>query len=131
MIKAALDFELTKIVDISKDFGARKVLLFGSCLEDPVRARDIDIAVSEMTVVYVNVAMVRVNTACVLAAVDQQEVGMVGDTGVKVDSTLILLSLNIALHIARLRICSQSFDLDVGATGALHGADAEVFVTFT
>ena len=30
MIKVALDAELTKIVDISKDFGAEKVLLFGS-----------------------------------------------------------------------------------------------------
>lgn len=46
MIKAALDSELTKIVDISKDFGAERVLLFGSCLEDVTRARDIDIAVS-------------------------------------------------------------------------------------
>ena len=46
MIKAALDSELTKIVDISKDFGADRVLLFGSCLEDVARARDIDIAVS-------------------------------------------------------------------------------------
>ena len=46
MIKAALDSELTKIVDISKDFGADRVLLFGSCLEDAGRARDIDIAVS-------------------------------------------------------------------------------------
>ena len=46
MIKAALDSELTKIVDISRDFGAEKVLLFGSCLEDVAGARDIDIAVS-------------------------------------------------------------------------------------
>ncbi|OGX35209.1 MAG: hypothetical protein A3C36_03095 [Omnitrophica WOR_2 bacterium RIFCSPHIGHO2_02_FULL_52_10] len=46
MIKTALDSELTKIVDISKDFGADRVLLFGSCLEDASRARDIDIAVS-------------------------------------------------------------------------------------
>ena len=45
MIKATLDSELTKIVNISKDFGAEKVLLFGSCLEDVVNARDIDIAV--------------------------------------------------------------------------------------
>lgn len=46
MIKAALDSELTKIVDISKDFRAKRVLLFGSCLENVATARDIDIAVS-------------------------------------------------------------------------------------
>ncbi|MCK5178393.1 MAG: hypothetical protein KAR32_02605 [Candidatus Omnitrophica bacterium] len=46
MIKVALDTELTKIVDISKAFGADRVLLFGSCLDDVARARDIDIAVS-------------------------------------------------------------------------------------
>jgi len=46
MIKAALASELTKIVDISKDFGAERVLLFGSCLEDVAKAKDIDIAVS-------------------------------------------------------------------------------------
>lgn len=46
MIKIALDTELTKIIDISKDFGADRVLLFGSCLEDVAQARDIDIAVS-------------------------------------------------------------------------------------
>ncbi len=46
MIKVALDSELDKIVSISKDFGADRVLLFGSCLEDASHARDIDIAVS-------------------------------------------------------------------------------------
>ena len=46
MIKAALNSELRKIVDISRNFGAEKVLLFGSCLEDVSNARDIDIAVS-------------------------------------------------------------------------------------
>ncbi|MBU2600140.1 nucleotidyltransferase domain-containing protein [bacterium] len=38
--------ELVKIISISKDFGAEKVLLFGSCLEDVESAQDIDIAVS-------------------------------------------------------------------------------------
>ncbi|MBU2600146.1 nucleotidyltransferase domain-containing protein [bacterium] len=37
--------ELVKIISISKDFGAEKVLLFGSCLEDVESAQDIDIAV--------------------------------------------------------------------------------------
>jgi predicted nucleotidyltransferase len=37
---------LDKIVSISKKFGAKKVLLFGSCLEDIASAQDIDIAVS-------------------------------------------------------------------------------------
>lgn len=48
MIKAVFDKEreLSKIVDISKNFGAKKVFLFGSFLEDKNRARDIDIAVS-------------------------------------------------------------------------------------
>lgn len=46
MIKANLDLELKKIVDVSKKFGAKKVILFGSCLEDVFTARDIDIAVS-------------------------------------------------------------------------------------
>lgn len=38
--------ELDKIVDISKEFGAKKVLLFGSCVEDINSVHDIDIAVS-------------------------------------------------------------------------------------
>lgn len=38
--------ELERIVDISKAFDAKKVILFGSCLEDIHAARDIDIAVS-------------------------------------------------------------------------------------
>ena len=46
MIKASLDYELKKIVNISKDFGVRKVILFGSCLENTSTANDIDIAVS-------------------------------------------------------------------------------------
>jgi len=37
--------ELVKIISISKDFGAEKVLLFGSCLEEVESAQDIDIAV--------------------------------------------------------------------------------------
>lgn len=46
MDKAILEAELAKIVGISKEFGVRIVLLFGSCLEDIKSARDIDIAVS-------------------------------------------------------------------------------------
>jgi predicted nucleotidyltransferase len=46
MEKEILERELEKIASISKEFGAKKVLLFGSCLEDVESARDIDIAVS-------------------------------------------------------------------------------------
>lgn len=35
---------LDYIVKRAKDFGAKKVILFGSALEDPEHARDIDIA---------------------------------------------------------------------------------------
>lgn len=38
--------ELATIVDISKEYNAEKVLLFGSCLENVKEARDIDIAVT-------------------------------------------------------------------------------------
>ena len=46
MKKEILERALKKIANISKEFGAKKVLLFGSCLEDVESARDIDIAVS-------------------------------------------------------------------------------------
>lgn len=46
MKKKIFKKELDKIVEISKEFGAKKVLLFGSCLEDIKAAQDIDIAVS-------------------------------------------------------------------------------------
>ena len=46
MKKETLERELKKIASISKEFRAKKVLLFGSCLEDIESARDIDIAVS-------------------------------------------------------------------------------------
>lgn len=46
MKKEAFDRELKIISDISKEFGAKKVVLFGSCLDDVESARDIDIAVS-------------------------------------------------------------------------------------
>jgi len=46
MRKEILERELKKIANISKEFGAKKVLLFGSCREDIESARDIDIAVS-------------------------------------------------------------------------------------
>lgn len=46
MDKTILEKELKSIVDISKKFEVKKVILFGSCLEDIESARDIDIAVS-------------------------------------------------------------------------------------
>ena len=46
MKKEVIKKELDKIVNISKEFGAVKVLLFGSCLDNINSARDIDIAVS-------------------------------------------------------------------------------------
>ena len=46
MKKEIFKTELEKIIAISKEFGADKVLLFGSCLEDIESAQDIDIAVS-------------------------------------------------------------------------------------
>jgi predicted nucleotidyltransferase len=46
MKKEVFEKELKKIASISKEFGAKRVLLFGSCLEDIESARDIDIAVS-------------------------------------------------------------------------------------
>jgi len=45
MKKEIFERELAKIVSISKEFGAEKVLLFGSCLEGVESAQDIDIAV--------------------------------------------------------------------------------------
>jgi predicted nucleotidyltransferase len=46
MKKATLKKELDIILDVSREFGAKKLILFGSCLEDTESARDIDIAVS-------------------------------------------------------------------------------------
>jgi len=46
MERETLDKELEKIVTISREFGAKKVVLFGSCISDVDSARDIDIAVS-------------------------------------------------------------------------------------
>lgn len=46
MNKAALRGKIELIVALSKEFGAKKVLLFGSCAEHPKDARDIDVAVS-------------------------------------------------------------------------------------
>ncbi len=46
MKREAFEKELMKIVSISKEFGANKVVLFGSCVSDIKSARDIDIAVS-------------------------------------------------------------------------------------
>lgn len=46
MKKDFFETELKKIVSISKEFGAKKILLFGSCLYDIESAKDIDIATS-------------------------------------------------------------------------------------
>ncbi len=46
MKKKVFETELKRIVSISKEFGAKKLLLFGSCLEEIESAQDIDIAVS-------------------------------------------------------------------------------------
>ena len=45
MKKEVLERALAKIISLSKEFDAEKVLLFGSCLEDIESAQDIDIAV--------------------------------------------------------------------------------------
>ena len=45
MKREVFEKELAKIIIISKEFGAEKVLLFGSCLERVESAQDIDIAV--------------------------------------------------------------------------------------
>lgn len=45
MKKEVFEKELEKIIAISKEFGAEKVFLFGSCVEDIESAQDIDIAV--------------------------------------------------------------------------------------
>ena len=46
MNKTAFDTELKKIVEIGRKYGANRIIMFGSCLEDMATARDIDIAVS-------------------------------------------------------------------------------------
>ncbi|MCR4289459.1 MAG: nucleotidyltransferase domain-containing protein [Candidatus Scalindua sp.] len=45
MQKEILERELAKVVSLSKEFGAEKVLLFGSCLDDVESAHDIDVAI--------------------------------------------------------------------------------------
>ena len=45
MKKEVLDSELIKIIEISKEFGAEKVFLFGSCIGAIKEDNDIDIAV--------------------------------------------------------------------------------------
>jgi predicted nucleotidyltransferase len=46
MERKTLEKVLAKIIKISEEFGAHKVLLFGSCVSDIKSAHDIDIAVS-------------------------------------------------------------------------------------
>jgi len=46
MEKSVYKKNLNTIVDISKEFGAKKVFLFGSCINDINSSSDIDIAVS-------------------------------------------------------------------------------------
>lgn len=45
MTKDVFEQTVTKIVEISKIFGAEKVIMFGSCLDDIEHANDIDIGV--------------------------------------------------------------------------------------
>ncbi len=45
MQKEVLERELAKVVSLSKEFGAEKVLLFGSCIDDVESAYDIDVAI--------------------------------------------------------------------------------------
>ena len=45
MQKKGLDENLKKIIKISKEYGAEKIIVFGSSIEDIENANDIDIAV--------------------------------------------------------------------------------------
>lgn len=45
MIREIFEKDLMMIVNISKEYGAEQVLLFGSCINDIESAQDIDIAV--------------------------------------------------------------------------------------
>ncbi len=45
MQKEVLERELAKVVSLSKEFGAEKVLLFGSCIDDVESAYDVDVAI--------------------------------------------------------------------------------------
>jgi len=49
MNNEVLNRELDKIIAISRNYNAKKILLFGSCLNDIEAAKDIDIAVSGIT----------------------------------------------------------------------------------
>lgn len=46
MDKKTFERDIKKVVEISKEYGAEKVILFGSCVKDIETAHDIDIAVS-------------------------------------------------------------------------------------
>jgi predicted nucleotidyltransferase len=46
MKKELLEAEVLKITAIARSFGADKLYLFGSCIQDPESAGDIDVAVS-------------------------------------------------------------------------------------
>ena len=46
MNKTLFEEEIKSIVTLSKESGAKKVLLFGSCVANPEEAQDIDVAVS-------------------------------------------------------------------------------------
>ncbi len=46
MNKKVFNSEIKKIVEIGKEYGANKIILFGSCLEDIKYANDIDIAIA-------------------------------------------------------------------------------------
>ncbi|MEW6558012.1 MAG: hypothetical protein AB1349_11790 [Elusimicrobiota bacterium] len=46
MDKTVFESYIKEIIEITKEYGAEKVILFGSCIEDIESARDIDVAVT-------------------------------------------------------------------------------------
>ncbi|MFH0948466.1 MAG: hypothetical protein V1833_05665 [Elusimicrobiota bacterium] len=46
MDNKVFETDIKKIVEISKEYGAEKIILFGSCLKDIKSANDIDVAVA-------------------------------------------------------------------------------------
>ena len=78
MQKEIFNKNLKKIIDICKEFDAEKVLLFGSCLEDPGFANDIDIAVKginpkEFFIFYGKVSMMVENEVDIIDLDDIRE----------------------------------------------------------
>ena len=46
MDEKLFESEVKKVIDIAKEYGAEKIILFGSCIGDIKSAQDIDIAVA-------------------------------------------------------------------------------------